>query len=135
MPFGLIFFFRRFIFTFQKQNPWWLSLCTAKLVLSCITFYENRKPESHDHNAHLNIQLLHNRYISYISVAMTTNQHQAFGQYLHRWKRTTPEAFLLTFRRNICCSNKAINGNFQYSNYKSMETLCSHQIGTKTQFM
>ena len=72
-------------------------------TLSLIESYENssmlyaflscmkKQPEAHGHKALQYIQLWHNRKLNIISVAMTTNQNQAFGQNLHGWKRTSPE--------------------------------------------
>ena len=43
-----------------------------------------------------------------------------FGQKVNVWKRTTQQTFLKNFCQNIC-NGIAINANFHFSHYKSME--------------
>ena len=60
-------------FADQNQNP----ALETKMETN-----KNNKPEAHGLNAHLSIQLWLNKKIN-ISVDMTTNQNQAFGQNMH----------------------------------------------------
>ena len=66
---------------------------------------------AHGHNAHLNIQLWLNRRLS-LSVTMTNNQNQLFGQNSHCWNRTTPELFCKTFVQPSEVTIKVMEGIF-----------------------